>query len=51
MQRDPHAYLWDIRNAAEAIQGFLFGLDAQASLPGLKAAVSRLLDELGPAAS
>ena len=28
MQRDPRAYLWDVREAAQAIQTFVAGLDA-----------------------
>ena len=30
MQRDSRAYLWDVREAAQAIQAFLRGLDATA---------------------
>lgn len=28
MQRDPRAFLWDVREAASAIQSFTAGLDA-----------------------
>ena len=30
MQRDPRAFLWDVREAAKAIHSFTAGLDAQA---------------------
>jgi uncharacterized protein with HEPN domain len=30
MQRDPRAFLWDVRDAALAIQGFVAGMDAAA---------------------
>ena len=30
MQRDPRAYLWDVREAALAIQSFTHGMDASA---------------------
>jgi uncharacterized protein with HEPN domain len=30
MQRDPRAFLWDVREAAQAIQSFTAGLDAKA---------------------
>ena len=40
MQGDPRAYLWDVREAAQAIQD---------SLPPLLACVQALLDELGDA--
>ena len=30
MQRDPRAFLWDVREAALAIQSFTMGMDAVA---------------------
>ena len=30
MQRDPRAFLWDVREAALAIQAFTTGMDAPA---------------------
>ena len=30
MQRDPRAFLWDVREAALAIQSFTTGMDAAA---------------------
>ena len=39
MQHDSRAYLWDVRQAADAIQE---------SLPPLRAKVAALLDDLGP---
>lgn len=30
MQRDPRAFLWDVREAAHAIQSFTAGLDVRA---------------------
>lgn len=30
MQRDPRAYLWDVREAAQAIQAFIANMDASA---------------------
>jgi hypothetical protein len=42
MERDPRAYLWDMQQAANAID-FI-----ETSLPDLREAVSALLAELGP---
>lgn len=50
MQRDPRACLWDVREAALTIQGFVAGLDATAYAappPLLLACVQALLQELG----
>ncbi len=30
MQRDPRAFLWDVRESALAIQGFIAGFSAEA---------------------
>ena len=63
MQHDLRAYLWDVRQAADAILDFVAGIDlktyavvehprvwriVQESLPPLRAKVAALLDELGP---
>lgn len=62
MQRDPRAFLWDVRESALAIQAFTQGMDAagyakvntltvwgvvQTSLPELLACVRSLLTEAG----
>jgi hypothetical protein len=49
MQRDPRACLWDVREAALTIQGFVAGLDATAyaAPPLVLACVQALLRELG----
>lgn len=43
LQRDPRAFLWDVREAALAIQSFTTGMDAvaYASNPMAQAAVGR----------
>jgi uncharacterized protein with HEPN domain len=50
MQRDPRAFLWDVREATLAIQSFTTGLDVAAyegnALPPLLASVQSLLEEL-----
>ena len=51
MQRDPRAYLWDVREAALAIQSFIVGMDA-ASYEGnelVQAAVERKFEVIGEA--
>jgi uncharacterized protein with HEPN domain len=49
--RDPRAYLWDVAEAARAIQGFLSGLDAQSyeSSALVTAAVERKFEIIGEA--
>ena len=51
MQRDPRAYLWDVREAALAIQGFVAGMDvtAYASTPLVHSAVERKFEIIGEA--
>ena len=51
MQRDPRAYLWDVREAAPAIQNFVAGLDATAyaATPLVHSAVERKFEIIGEA--
>ncbi|MFA7105650.1 MAG: HepT-like ribonuclease domain-containing protein [Dysgonamonadaceae bacterium] len=51
MQRDPRAYLWDVREAADAILGFVAGVtfDAYAANPLLHSAVERKFEIIGEA--
>lgn len=51
MQRDPRAYLWDVREAAQAIQSFMANLDANGyTNSGLvQAAVERKFEVIGEA--
>ena len=51
MQRDPRAFLWDVRDAALAIQGFVVGMDAAAyEANGMaQAAVERKFEIIGEA--
>jgi uncharacterized protein with HEPN domain len=51
MQRDPRAYLWDVREAALAIQAFTTGMDAAAygANPMAQAAVERKFEVIGEA--
>ena len=51
MQRDPRAFLWDVREAALAIQSFTTGMDAAAyaANPMAQAAVERKLEIIGEA--
>jgi len=51
MQRDPRAYLWDVREAALAIQSFTAGMDASAyaSNAMAQAAVERKFEVIGEA--
>ena len=51
MLRDPRAYLWDAREAADAILGFVAGvdLDSYASTPLLHSAVERKFEIIGEA--
>lgn len=51
MQRDPRAYLWDVRQAAQAIQAFTAGMDATAfdANPMAQAAVERKFEVIGEA--
>ena len=51
MQRDPRAYLWDVREAANAILDFVAGLDASlyASTPIVHSAVERKFEIIGEA--
>lgn len=51
MQRDPRAYLWDVREAALAIQDFVAGLDAAAyaATPLVHSAVERKFEIIGEA--
>jgi uncharacterized protein with HEPN domain len=51
MQRDPRAFLWDIREAATAIQAFIQGMDAGAfnSDALTQAAVERKFEVIGEA--
>lgn len=51
MQRDPRAFLWDVREAALAIQSFTAGMDA-AGYAGnelVQAAVERKFEVIGEA--
>jgi uncharacterized protein with HEPN domain len=51
MQRDPRAFLWDVRDAASAIQGFVAGMDAAAYEANAmaQAAVERKFEIIGEA--
>ncbi|MCB4366354.1 DUF86 domain-containing protein [Hydrogenophaga taeniospiralis] len=51
MQRDPRAFLWDVREAAQAIQSFTTGLDATAYVGNelVQAAVERKFEVIGEA--
>jgi uncharacterized protein with HEPN domain len=51
MQRDPRAFLWDVREAALAIQSFTAGMDAAAyaANPMAQAAVERKFEIIGEA--
>lgn len=51
MQRDPRAFLWDVREAALAIQSFTTGMDsaAYAANPMAQAAVERKFEIIGEA--
>ena len=51
MQRDPRAFLWDVREAALAIQSFTTGMDAAAyaANPMAQAAVERKFEISGEA--
>jgi uncharacterized protein with HEPN domain len=51
MQRDPRAYLWDVRESALAIQSFTAGMDAAvyASNAMAQAAVERKFEIIGEA--
>lgn len=51
MQRDPRAYLWDVADAAQAIQSFTHGLDAPAYRASslVQAAVERKFEIIGEA--
>lgn len=53
MQRDPRAYLWDVREAALAIKSFVAGLDAAAyaATPLVHSAVERKFEIIGEALS
>lgn len=51
MQRDPRAYLWDVREAAVSIETFTVGMDASAysSNELVQAAVERKFEVIGEA--
>ena len=51
MQRDPRAFLWDVREAALAIQSFTAGMDAAAYATNemAQAAVERKFEIIGEA--
>jgi len=51
MQRDARAFLWDVRDAALAIQGFIAGIDfsTYADSPLLHSAVERKFEIIGEA--
>lgn len=51
MQRDPRAFLWDVRDAALAIQSFTAGMDATAYAGNdlVQAAVERKFEVIGEA--
>ena len=53
MQRDPRAFLWDVRDAALAIQGFVAGMDVSAYEANAmaQAAVERKFEIIGEALS
>jgi len=51
MQRDPRAFLWDVREAAQAIQSFTTGLDVKGYVSNelVQAAVERKFEVIGEA--
>ena len=51
MQRDPRAFLWDVRESALAIQSFTQGMDAStyAGIAMAQAAVERKFEVIGEA--
>jgi uncharacterized protein with HEPN domain len=51
MQRDPRAFLWDVRDAALAIQGFVAGMDVSVFQANdmAQAAVERKFEIIGEA--
>jgi len=51
MQRDSRAFLWDVRESASAIQGFLAGMDTAAFAANAmaQAAVERKFEIIGEA--
>lgn len=51
MQRDPRAFLWDVREAALAIQAFTAGMDTAGfdASPLVQAAVERKFEVIGEA--
>ena len=51
MQRDPRAFLWDVQEAARAIQSFIAGMDAAACADNAmaQAAVERKFEIIGEA--
>lgn len=51
MHRDPRAFLWDVREAARAIQTFTEGMDAEAYAGNamVQAAVERKFEVIGEA--
>ena len=51
MQRDPRAFLWDVREAAQAIQSFTAGLDVTGYVGNelVQAAVERKFEVIGEA--
>lgn len=51
MQHDPRAFLWDVREAARAIQAFTEGLDTKAYVGSelVQAAVERKFEVIGEA--
>ena len=53
MQRDPRAFLWDVRESAVAIQNFVAGMDASAYAANemAQAAVERKFEIIGEALS
>ena len=51
MERDPRAYLWDVQQAADAIEHFVAGLDAAGYAENalVRAAVERQFEIIGEA--
>ena len=51
MQRDPRAFLWDVRESAIAVQGFIAGMnvDAYAASDLVQAGVERKFEIIGEA--
>ena len=51
MQRDPRAWLWDVREAAQAIEAFVVGLDASSYAKSelVHSAVERKFEVIGEA--